>query len=45
MIPFAQQGVIVDGWSYIWAAYIITWATLGLYGLALLVRSRLGGDS
>lgn len=33
-------GVIAGGWDYIWAAYGMTWATLALYSLSLLVRAR-----
>ena len=30
--------MIVGGWEYIIAAYVITWVTLGLYVASLLVR-------
>lgn len=38
------SGRIVGGWEYIWAAYAITWAALGLYALSLWLR-RPGADS
>jgi len=34
----AQMGHVVGGWEYVWAAYILTWAGMGLYGLSLYVR-------
>ena len=38
------SGRIVGGWEYVWAAYAITWAALGLYALSLWLR-RPGADS
>ena len=35
-----QVGHIVGGWEYIWAAYILTWAGILLYGTSLLLRRR-----
>lgn len=42
-----MTGMIEGNWSYVWAAYIITWLVLGGYGLSLVLRSRngTGGDS
>lgn len=40
MILFAQQGVLVGGWSYIYAAYAATWLTLGGYALILTIRTN-----
>lgn len=47
MIPFAQQtGVLEGGWTYIWAAYGLTWLAFGGYALSLVVRGRgRGGDA
>ncbi len=42
MIVFAQQGVLVGGWEYIYAAYAATWLTLGGYALVLAVRNDPG---
>ncbi len=33
-------GVIVGGWSYVWAAYGITAAVFLVYGVTLFVRLR-----
>jgi hypothetical protein len=32
------SGRIQGGWEYIWAAYIIAWASLSLYALSLWLR-------
>ncbi len=32
------SGRIQGGWEYIWAAYLITWASLSLYALSLWLR-------
>ena len=32
------SGRISGGWEYVWAAYIATWATFGLYGFSLWLR-------
>jgi hypothetical protein len=42
MIPvIAQQtGMVVGGWSYVWAAYVATWAFFGGYAASLWMRSR-----
>ena len=34
------EGVIIGGWSYVVAAYTITWAGLVLYIWSLIVRLR-----
>jgi len=34
------EGVIIGGWSYVVAAYTITWAGLVLYISSLIVRLR-----
>ena len=33
--------MIVGGWEYIWAAYGITWAVMGLYSIQLVRAWRL----
>ena len=35
-----MNGMIEGGWGYVWAVYLVTWASLGLYGLSLILRSR-----
>jgi hypothetical protein len=35
-----MTGTIVDGWDFIWAAFIITWTSLGLYSASLVWRER-----
>lgn len=42
MIPvIAQQtGMVVGGWGYVWAAYVVTWAFFGTYAASLWMRSR-----
>ncbi len=35
-----NTGTIIGGWGYVWAAYVITWAALGLYGVSLGLRLR-----
>jgi hypothetical protein len=35
-----MNGSIVGGWEYIWAAYLITWAALAIYGGSLFVREK-----
>ena len=32
------SGRIQGGWEYVWAAYIIAWASLSLYALSLWLR-------
>jgi len=32
------SGRIQGGWEYIWAAYLIAWASLSLYALSLWLR-------
>ena len=32
--------MIEGGWSYVWAAYLVTWLGLLAYAASLLVRSR-----
>ncbi len=38
------SGRIEGGWSYVWAAYAITWTAFGLYALSLWLR-RSGGEA
>jgi len=38
------EGVLVGQWSYVWAAYILTWATFALYGLRLWLMARKESD-
>lgn len=35
-----MQGVITDGWPYVWSVYGITWTTLTLYAVSLWWRGR-----
>ena len=35
-----MSGKIVDGWEFVWAAFVITWTALALYGGSLIVRER-----
>ena len=35
-----MNGSIVGGWEYVWAAYLITWAALAVYGGSLLFREK-----
>jgi hypothetical protein len=35
-----MTGTIVGGWDYIWAAYLVTWASLAGYGASLVFRAR-----
>ena len=35
-----NQGVIVGGWEFVWAAYGLTGAAFLLYGIMLLKRLR-----
>ena len=35
-----MSGRIVDGWEFIWAAFIITWVAIALYGGSLVWRER-----
>ena len=39
-----MQGVIEGGWGYVWAAYLVTWTGLALYGLYLRRQARLVED-
>jgi CcmD family protein len=32
--------MIEGGWSYVWAAYLVTWLGLGIYAASLLLRRR-----
>jgi hypothetical protein len=34
----AEVGRIQGGWSFVWAAYGVTWAALSLYALSLWLR-------
>lgn len=34
------EGTIAGGWEFVWAAYIITWASLAAYGGWLVARAR-----
>lgn len=36
-----SAGVLVGGWTYIWAAYFVTWGTFAGYALSLFLRERL----
>jgi hypothetical protein len=40
MNPPETTGVIVGGWEYIWASYVIFWVFVGGYAASLFVRSR-----
>lgn len=40
---FATAGVVTGGWSYIYAAYALTWLILGGYGVSLWMRDKNGG--
>ncbi len=33
-----MRGVIVGGWSYVWAAYTVTLVMLTVYGISLFKR-------
>ena len=33
-------GVIIGGWEFVTAAYVITWLTFGGYALSLWIRAR-----
>jgi hypothetical protein len=35
-----MNGVVEGGWSYVIAAYGITWAAWAVYGLGLWLRNR-----
>ncbi len=35
-----MTGTIIGGWGYVWAAYLITWGALALYGASLVYRDR-----
>ena len=35
-----MRGVIVGGWSYVWAAYAVTAIGLLVYGVSLYMRLR-----
>jgi heme exporter protein D len=32
------MGHVVGGWEYVWAAYGITWVTLVVYGVNLVLK-------
>ena len=32
--------MIVGGWEYVWAAYVIVWTGLGLYSWSVVSRRR-----
>ena len=34
----SDQGVIVGGWGYVWAAYGFTWLAFVLYAASLFTR-------
>lgn len=40
MIVFASEGVIVGGWEYVWASFIMTWVVLAGYGVSLWWRTQ-----
>ena len=40
MTLLATMGAIEGGWSYVIAAYIVTWIMLGGYALSLFLRGR-----
>jgi len=40
MTLLATMGAIEGGWSYVIAAYVVTWILLGGYALSLLLRTR-----
>jgi len=33
-----MTGVITGSWSYVWAAYIVTWVFFGGYTVSILLR-------
>lgn len=35
-----MSGTITDGWEYVWAAYLLTWVSLTVYGTSLFRRAR-----
>jgi hypothetical protein len=37
-------GVIEGGWGFVWAAYVVTWAGLALYGIYLYRQRHLAED-
>jgi hypothetical protein len=40
MNPNEATGVIVGGWSYVWAAYAVFWVFLSGYAASLWIRGR-----
>jgi hypothetical protein len=40
-----MTGTIVDGWEYVWAAYVIAWMGLVAYSVTLLWRERRSRDN
>ena len=40
MTLLATMGAIEGGWSYIIAAYVVTWVMLGGYAISLFMRAR-----
>ena len=40
MTLLATVGAIEGGWSYVIAAYAVTWIMLGGYAVSLVVRAR-----
>ena len=35
-----NEGVVVGGWGFVWAAYALTAAGFLIYGITLVTRSR-----
>lgn len=40
-----QVGRIKGGWSFVWAAYLVTWISLSLYAASLWARRKALSDS
>ena len=34
------EGILQDGWEYVWASYFLTWGTLALYSFSIWMRNR-----
>jgi hypothetical protein len=39
-----MSGTIVDGWEFVWAAFLITWTALVAYSATLVWRVRRSRD-
>jgi len=39
-----MTGVITGSWSYVWAAYIVTWVFFGGYTVSILLRGFGGAN-